>query len=148
METIRFGFTALAATAVLLCAPVQARNEGSEIFQSGLASVVMSPLLSLTGKPVEASAALGLGVAFTVVGMSQMTAEGVMLTLEKTGDGSRYMVKVSEAMLKDAGLAVGTSVKTVAESTGYALIASGKLLAFIPNEIGMALLHQSRITAK
>jgi hypothetical protein len=80
--------------------------------------------------------------------MSQMTAEGVMLTLEKTGDGSRYMVKVSEAMLKDAGLAVGTSVKTVAESTGYALIASGKLLAFIPNEIGMALLHQSRITAK
>jgi cytidylate kinase len=58
------------------------------------------------------------------------------------------MIKVSEVMLKEVGLTVGTSVKTIAESTGYALVASGKLLAFIPNEIGMALLHQSRVSSK
>ncbi|WP_051534552.1 hypothetical protein [Deefgea rivuli] len=148
MRSIRFGLSAFVATATLLCSPVQARNEGSEIFQSGLASVVMSPLLSLSGKPIEASAALGMGVGLTVVGMSQMGGEVSAVTLEKASDGSRYMIKVSEVMLKEVGLTVGTSVKAVAESTGYALVASGKLLAFIPNEIGMALLHQSRVTAK
>ena len=148
MSSIRFGVCVLLASATLLVAPAQARNEGSEILQSGLASVVMSPLLSLTGKPIEASAALGMGVGLTVVGISQTAGEAAVITLEKVGDGSRYTIRVSEAMLKEAGVAVGASVKTVAESTGYALVASGKLLAFIPNEIGMALLHQSRITAK
>jgi hypothetical protein len=148
MRSIRCALTAFATAVTLLCSSAQARNEGSEIFQSGLASVVMSPLLSLSGKPIEASAALGMGVGLTVVGMSQMGGEASMVTLEKASDGSRYMIKVSEVMLKEVGLTVGTSVKTIAESTGYALVASGKLLAFIPNEIGMALLHQSRVSSK
>ncbi|AMC35942.1 hypothetical protein [Janthinobacterium sp. B9-8] len=132
----------------LFTTSAQARNEGSEILQSGLMSVVLSPVLSLQGKPVEASAAFGLGVGFTVVGVGKVAAEASMLTIERVSDGSRYMVKVSEAMLKELGIAVGTSIKTTAESTGYALIASGKLVAFIPNEIGMSLLHQSKISAQ
>ncbi len=148
MRSIRFALCMLVTTSALLCAPAQARNEGSEILQSGLASIVMSPLLSVTGQPIDASQALGTGVALTVVGLGKVSGEASAITLEKASDGSRYMVKVSEVILKEAGIAVGASVKTVAESTGYALVASGKLLAFIPNEIGMALLHQSRITAK
>ncbi|MCX7206153.1 MAG: hypothetical protein NT086_09280 [Proteobacteria bacterium] len=132
----------------LLMTPAQARNEGSEILQSGLISVVLSPVLSLQGKPVEASAAFGMGVGFTVVGVAKVAGEASMLTIERVSDGSRYMVKVSEVMLKELGIAVGTSIKTTAESTGYALIASGKLVAFIPNEIGMSLLHQSKISAQ
>ncbi|WP_293936231.1 hypothetical protein [Iodobacter sp.] len=132
----------------LITGTAQARNEGSEILQSGLASVLLSPVLSLQGKPVEASIAFPLGVSLTVVGVGKLTAEGSMLTIERVSDGSRYMVKVSEAMLKELGIAVGTSVKTIAESTGYALIASGKLLAFIPNELGEALLHQSKVSEK
>jgi hypothetical protein len=30
-------------------------------------------------------------------------------------------------------------------STGYVLVMSGKALAFIPNEVGQALLHHSRV---
>ncbi|WP_051278982.1 hypothetical protein [Chitinilyticum aquatile] len=141
-------FSALILLAMLLAGPAQARNEGSEILQSGLASIVMSPLLSLQGEPVEASAALGLGTGLTVVGIVTVAGEGSKLTLEKAGDGSRYVVRVSEGVMTEVGVTVGASVRAMPEATGYALVASGKLLAFIPNEVGMALLHQSRIAAE
>jgi len=36
-------------------------------------------------------------------------------------------------------------VEVVAMSAGQALVASGKVLAFIPNESGKALLHHSKV---
>jgi hypothetical protein len=46
---------------------------------------------------------------------------------------------------RGASLVVGSAVEVVAVSTGSLLVASGKAIAFIPNEIGLALLHQSRV---
>jgi hypothetical protein len=43
---------------------------------------------------------------------------------------------------------VGTSIQVVAESTGTALIAAGRILAFIPNEVGRSLLFHARHTAR
>jgi hypothetical protein len=40
---------------------------------------------------------------------------------------------------------VGTTVQVVAESTGTLLIALGKLLAFIPNTVGEALLYNEQV---
>ncbi|QLI82483.1 hypothetical protein HZU75_13635 [Chitinibacter fontanus] len=128
--------------------PAFARNEGSEILQSGLASIMLSPLLSLEGKPIEASGALGAGSALTVVGVSTVTTEAIVFTVEKASDGSRYMIKLSGKAAQELGLAIGSSIKAISETTGYALIASGKLVAFIPNEIGNALLGQSKLSAK
>lgn len=111
----------------------------------GVNSVLASPVLSLEGRPLDASVALGLGGAFMVVGMAEGASEVVLLTLKGGATASTVVVKASVAAAKGASVAVGTSVRVVAESTGYALMASGQLLAFIPNAIGQALLYQSQI---
>ncbi|WP_157315372.1 hypothetical protein [Chitinibacter sp. GC72] len=138
--------TTLLATA--LSSTAHARKEGSEMLQSGLASVLLSPLLSLQGKPIEASAALGLGSGLTIIGLSTVGAEVITVTVENAADGSRYLIRLSGKAVQELGLAVGSSIKAVSETTGYALIASGKLVAFIPNEIGQALLGQSKVSGK
>ncbi|WP_189458577.1 hypothetical protein [Jeongeupia chitinilytica] len=120
---------------------------GSDLMLSGGYMSVMSPLLSVTGKPVQASGALAAGVVLTVVGLGYGAGEVSAVTVEKASDGSRYVINASEARLKALGVAVGTSVRVTAESTGYVLVASGQMLAFIPNEVGTALLHQSRVSA-
>ena len=40
----------------------------------------------------------------------------------------------------------GTTLDVVATSTGHMLVFSGKVLAFIPNELGKALLHHEKVT--
>ena len=39
----------------------------------------------------------------------------------------------------------GAAVSVVAMSTGVMLVSAGKAIAFIPNEIGKALLHQTPV---
>jgi hypothetical protein len=121
-------------------------NDGSKAISMGAASIIMaSPVLSLEGKPLEASAALGAGGSYVVGGLVVASVELVTLTLKNVATGSQYVVKASGKAVQGASVSVGTSVRVVAESTGYAVIASGKLLAFIPNAIGQALLHQSEV---
>ena len=129
-----------------LCSPVLAQSTKASQ-ASGLAatSILASPVLSLEGKPVEASVALGLGGAFLVVGVAEGASEVVSLSIMGVESGSTFIVKASTAAVKASSVAVGTSLRVVAESTGYALLASGQLLAFIPNAIGQALLYQSQV---
>jgi hypothetical protein len=41
-------------------------------------------------------------------------------------------------------IGAGTVLQVVAMSAGHALVLSGKVIAFIPNEIGQVLLHHAR----
>jgi hypothetical protein len=135
-----------ACLAALLCTSAIAQNnEGSKALSMGAASIVASPVMSLEGKPLDASLALGVGGSFVVGGLVVGSVELVTLTLKNAATGSQYVIKASGKAVQGASVAVGTSVKVVAESTGYAVIASGKLLAFIPNAIGQALLHQKQV---
>jgi hypothetical protein len=43
-------------------------------------------------------------------------------------------------------LAAGTVVTCTAVSAGWVLSAAGKAIAFVPNEMGKALLHNQRVT--
>lgn len=119
--------------------------EGSKTLSTGALSIMASPVLSLEGKPLDASGALGLGGAFIVTGLVQGSAETVTLTVKSVATGSQYLIKGSVKATQSASVAVGTGIRFVAESTGYAVIAAGQLLAFIPNTIGQALLHQEQI---
>jgi hypothetical protein len=136
----------LAVLNAALCTSAWAQSDkASNASAAGAASILASPVLSLEGKPLEASAALGLGGTFLVIGVSEAAGEVVYLTLKGVEAVSTVVVKASTVAAKAASIAVGTSVRVVAESTGYALIASGQLLAFIPNAIGQALLYQSQV---
>jgi hypothetical protein len=47
---------------------------------------------------------------------------------------------------RDGRLLVGAAVTVTAVSAGWVLSAAGQVIAFVPNELGKALLHNERIT--
>jgi hypothetical protein len=75
-----------------------------------------------------------------VVTSARVVGNGIELSLRGVSNG----VETSALVARDASVGVGTSVKVVAESTGYALIAAGRMIAFVPNEVARSLLHHSR----
>lgn len=79
-----------------------------------------------------------------VVRAVNATAKGVELSLQGVSGAIETSATIATEVAEAASVGVGTSVRVVAESTGHALVASGVLLAFVPNEIGRALLHHSR----
>ncbi|WP_047198368.1 hypothetical protein [Caldimonas brevitalea] len=100
----------------------------------------------LSALPVAVSVAapavvLSAGAALTVVAV-EASAAGTVWVLERASDGARASVKLAGG----ASLAVGTAVTVVALSAGWVLSAAGRAIAFIPNEIGAALLYDQRLT--
>ena len=81
------------------------------------------------------------GTEFTVKAV-QASADGVVLVLKGASGAVETSATVSNEAAQAAG--VGTSVQVVAESTGYALMGAGVLLAFVPNPIGRSLLYSAR----
>jgi hypothetical protein len=78
-----------------------------------------------------------------VVGI-QAAGDVVIVTLRGASEAGTASVKVSQHVAATTSLAVGTAVQVTAESAGYALSIAGRIIAFIPNEIGRSLLHHSR----
>ncbi|MDB5911203.1 MAG: hypothetical protein JWP34_5320 [Massilia sp.] len=106
----------------------------------------------------NASELVAEGSATVVNGsLSAVAASGTVLvqSIEAAGDASMIVlagasgavqatIRLSGRAAREASLVAGASVNVVATSTGALLVASGKVLAFIPNEIGKALIHHSR----
>ena len=76
-------------------------------------------------------------------------ADGSVLVLKSAARGASSAatasVKLSQKAMQGLSLAAGTVVNVVALSTGHMLVLSGKAIAFIPNELGKALLHHSKV---
>lgn len=116
---------------------------------TGVLSIAAAPLGSLQGHPLEAFLAVGLGASIIVYSIGEVTStssETIPVVIQNTKDGSKAVLQASAAVAKDVSLAAGDSIKVVAESTGHTLIAAGKILAFVPNTAGKALLHQSKLS--
>jgi len=88
----------------------------------------------------------------TVVGSGMLIIESVKTVGESTiivfkgaSTATRTSIRVTSDALQGASVVVGASVTQVATATGNLLVLSGKTIAFIPNEVGQALLHQTRV---
>ncbi|WP_256079219.1 hypothetical protein [Massilia sp. YIM B04103] len=125
----------------------------SEKISIGTMSIVAAPVASVAGSAHGSEgasvgvAALGVGSAYVVSGIAQGVGDTVEILLSAVGSAGKLSVKVTGKTLGAIGVSVGTSVQVLSETTGTVLVASGKVLAFIPNEIGQALLNQSRLPA-
>ena len=64
----------------------------------------------------------------------------------RVGWRSRQLSCGGHALPKGLSVAVGSAVVVTAISTGWVLSAASQAIAFIPNEIGAALLYNERIT--
>lgn len=109
-----------------------------------------SELSALSALPVALSIAAPVGLLTSGAKLSVAaieTASGATVwVLENASDGARASVTLSGQVAGGVSLAVGTAVAIVAVGSGWILSAAGQAVAFIPNEIGKALLHNERIT--
>ncbi|MGM9487602.1 hypothetical protein [Ideonella sp. YS5] len=91
------------------------------------------------------SAVLVSGAVFTVVAV-QALAEGTVWVLERASDGLRISVRFGSEAAGASVAVVGTTIVVTTVAAGCVLSAAGEAIAFIPNELGRALLHEERIT--
>ena len=122
----------------------------------GLLSIPATTMAQ-SGASTKASQHLSEASAVVVVGsiaVVALTGSLVVTGVEKIANGASVMVRDASdasgqsATLMMAGstaasLAVGQVLQASATGVGYVLIAAGRAIAFIPNEVGRSLLHQS-----
>ena len=90
--------------------------------------------------------ALAVSGAVLVVKAVEASATGTVYLLERASDGARVSVNVSGGAVSAAAIGVGSVVTVSAIASGVILSTAAEVLAFIPNEIGRALLHNERVT--
>jgi len=88
---------------------------------------------------------LSAGAALTFVAV-EAASEGTVWVLERASDGARASVTLSAAAAGGVSMVAGTAVAVTTLSAGWILSSAGKAIAFIPNEIGKALLYNERVT--
>ena len=126
-----------AALALALTSAVQAQSGASE-----------ASVLSMLPVAISVAAPLGLlsaGAMFTVVSVGAVS-EGTVWVLERASDGAPASITLSGALVGGVSVLAGTVVVATAFSAGWVLSAAGRAIAFIPNEVGKALLYNERVT--
>jgi hypothetical protein len=123
-------FVQTASLAPLAQAQSMTPSEASALSALPIAMVLAAP-----------SIIIGSGVVLTVVAV-EASARGTIWILERASDGVRLSLEFIGASV----VALGTAVVITAISTGWILSNASRALAFVPNEIGAALLYNERIT--
>lgn len=130
------------AALLLACTAFSAQaahpQSGSEVSQASNLVAGGSALV------VGGSLASVAGAGLVVVGSVTVVGESVIIVLEGASAAASVTLKLSGQALQGVSLAAGTAVSVVMLATGTMLVCAGKVIAFIPNEAGKALIHQSR----
>ncbi|RYF80592.1 MAG: hypothetical protein EOO29_13350 [Comamonadaceae bacterium] len=153
--TLRHTLTRLAAHLSLAGAllavsagPAHAQSEASAaISLMPVASVVGSATAgsvaaaSVAGTALVLPAALSVGGAVLTVVAVDASVRGTVFVLDRASDGAQVSVEVAGRAASGLVHGVGTVVSCSVIGTGVILSAAGEVLAFIPNALGRALLH-------
>ena len=142
----KFAATSLSAIALLSALPASAADLSSASAQSSRAVSMVS--VAVVGGTVVAIAD---GSKFVITSVEEL-GDGVVYFLKDFSTNATLSIKTSarasQKGAEAASAAVGKTVTVVADASGHALIASGKVIAYIPNEIGKSLLHNKPSTER
>ena len=154
MKNIPTKFTATAvAIALAISANVStAQNRrgdtASEI--SALSALPIASVIIVGGAGsvavVALPVALSVSGAVLVVKSVQLSARGALCVLERASDGVQVSVEVVARGVERTSMVVGKTVQVAVIGAGAVLSIAGEAIAFVPNEIGRALLHNERVT--
>lgn len=123
---------ALGTAPVAHSGPIADSVGGSVALSTAVAtSVVMTPIIALHA---------GSRMVVESVRLSGQTA---IVVLQGTASSAKAVVEISADVASRAGLSARQAVDVVAQGSGYLLIASGQVLAFVPNALGNSLIHSS-----
>ena len=114
------------------------------------AQSAVSEASALSALPIAVSVAapvvlLSAGAVLSVVAV-EYSAAGALCVLERASDGARTTLRLSGQAAAGLSLAAGTVVVVTAVGTGWVLSTASRAIAFVPNEIGNALLYNERVT--
>lgn len=126
----------LLCAATLPCAVQAAPSELSRASENigGASAVVLLGSMSMLAASGQ-----------VVVASVETVGEGSVVVLKGAADASGASLRLSGQAARELSLAAGTVVGVVAVSTGHALVLSGKIIAYIPNEIGKSLLYHAPV---
>jgi len=99
--------------------------------------------LAASGFVVAGSSELIQTSANLTVTALQVAGETVVIVMRGAAESVTVSVRTSATIARDASVAVGSAVRVVAESVGYALYVGARLIAFVPNEIARSLIHHA-----
>jgi len=97
------------------------------------------------GAVVAIPAALAVSGAVLVVKVVEVSAVGTLYILERASDGAQASIQVMGQAAASTAHGVGTLVTCSVIGAGVVLSVAGEVLAFIPNELGNALLYNERL---
>ena len=148
----RTATTALANTALVLglaTAPAAHAQSDASLLVSALpiASVVVGTAVSVGASTAVVALPVALSVdgAKLIVKGVKASAKGTVLLLESASDGAAASIELSAGALGASAASVGTTILVSVVGAGVLLSAAGEVIAFIPNEIGKALMHNERL---
>ncbi len=131
---------------ISLTAPTaQAQSELSAISVAPVALSVMAVSATGAALSVVPAAILSAGVTLTVVSVEVVSGVTVWV-LERASDGVRISLRTSGKLAEGLVVSTGAVVTVSVIGAGAVLSTAGHVIAFIPNEIGKALLHNEQVS--
>lgn len=126
-----------------------------------LMALALSPMARAHGELSELSEASVLPVAVSVaapglllsgglllaVHSVEASAEGTVWVLERLSDGVQFTLRVAGRATRASLQAGGTVLGTLSVAGGTLLVSGARVIAFVPNTLGRALLHHECIPA-
>ena len=110
-------------------------SQASQLSAEGSMTIAQGSLTGITGS------------ADFVVTSVQVAGDGLYVVLKGAAKAGEIALRVPKAMAGGLSLAVGQTVMLVAKGAGWVIESAGKVIGFIPNEAGEALLHSERLPA-
>lgn len=89
-----------------------------------------------------------VGAGVLVVSSVEVVADGVIVVLHGASTAAEVSIKVSGKAAAGASQALGKTVQVSALASGTMLVLAGQVLAFVPNEVGKALLHHGKVVQR
>ena len=134
----------------MIAVPAHAQSEASLMLSAlPVASVVVGGSVGAAAVSVV-PLALSVAGATLVVKAVEVTARGTVYLLERASDGAQASVEVvgraASELVAGALIGVGAVVVVSVIGTGVLISTAAEVLAFIPNELGRALLYNQRLT--
>jgi hypothetical protein len=141
------------ATSLLMTTLQSARASDAASAVSALsvlpvASVVVSGYAAsaASGAVVALPVALSIGGATLIVKSVEASATGAICVLERASDGARVTLNLVSRSGRRTSIAVGDAMTISVVGAGAMVSLAGEVIAFVPNELGRALLHNERVT--
>ena len=138
----------LAASSTFAVAQNRRGDAASEA--SALSALPIASVIIAGGAASAAAVALPVALSTTgavlVIKSVEVSARGTLCVLERASDGLQVSVEIAARGAEHASLIVGKTVQVAVIGAGAVLSIAGEAIAFVPNEIGRALLHNERIT--